>query len=236
MGLGLLQALGANFLNKKNKAIEMCNLHNIDEIRTIDLSSFDSRIKDCTFKIACDVSNPLCGKNGATLIFGKQKGLKNKDLENIDNKIKTFAKLCQKVLNKDLENIASTGAAGGVGFALATFLNAELVLGAELILDTIKFDDHLSNADIVIIGEGKMDKQSLYGKIPITVAKRAKKHGVSKVIAIIGSYDLKEKDIDNSAIDAIFSTINYYTDLETILSNASKNIEQTASNIAKLLI
>ena len=236
VGLGLLQALGVNFLNKKNEPIEMCNLNNIDEIKTINLSFFDSRIKDCTFKIACDVSNPLCGKNGATLIFGKQKGLKNKDLENIDNKIKTFAKLCQKVLNKDLDNIAGTGAAGGVGFALATFLNAELVSGAELVLDTIKFDDHLSNTDIVIIGEGKMDKQSLYGKIPITVAKRAKKQGVNKVIAIVGSYNLEENDIDNSAIDAIFSTINYYTDLETILSNASKNIEQTASNIAKLLM
>lgn len=235
-GIGLLQALGVRFLNVKNEVITRCYPKNISEIKTINLDSFDNRIKESSFKIACDVNNILCGKSGATYTFGKQKGLIDDQLDEIDKAIKAFAKLCKKTLNKDLENLAGVGAAGGTGFALATFLDAELVSGAELILETINFDNHLNGADIVIVGEGKMDKQSLCGKIPITVAQKAKSYNVQKVIAIVGSYELKESDIDNSAIDAIFSCITHYTDLETILANAAKNIEQTANNIAKLLI
>ncbi|WP_150467685.1 glycerate kinase [Francisella sp. SYW-9] len=235
-GIGLLQALGVNFLNDKNKAITDCCPDNLSSIESIDLSDFDSRIKDSEFNIACDVNNILCGKNGATHTFGKQKGLADNQLDEVDKKIKVFAKLCEEKLNKNYENIAGVGAAGGVGFALATFLDAKLVSGAELILETIQFDRYLNNADIVIVGEGKMDKQSLYGKIPITVAQKAKNHDVKKVIAIVGSYELKDADLNNSAIDAIFSCITHYTDLETILNSAADNIEQTATNIAKIII
>ncbi|ORU83124.1 glycerate kinase, partial [Francisella tularensis] len=113
--------------------------------------------------------------------------------------------------------------------------NAELVSGAELILDIINFNNYLNNCDIVIVGEGKMDKQSLCGKIPTIVAQRAKNHNVKKVIAIVGGYELNKSDINDSAIDAVFSSIPFYTDLEHILKNAAKNIEQTAANVAMLL-
>lgn len=177
----------------------------------------------------------LFGKTGATHTFGKQKGIADDQLNKVDEKIKTFADLCNNNLNKNCENVPGVGAAGGVGFALATFLDAKLVSGAELILDTIEFDKHLNNADIVIVGEGKMDKQSLCGKIPVTVAQKAKSQNVKKVIAIVGSYELKDTDLNNSAIDAIFSCITHYTDLETILAHAAENIEQTANNIAKII-
>ncbi|MED7789532.1 glycerate kinase [Francisella sp. 19X1-34] len=234
-GIGLLQALGVEFINDKNEVIVNCYPDNLPSIKNIDLNSFDERIKDSEFKIACDVNNILCGKNGATHTFGKQKGLADNQLDEVDKKIKGFAELCKKSLNKDYENVAGVGAAGGVGFALAAFLNAKLVSGAELILETIKFDNYIQNTDILIIGEGKMDKQSLYGKIPITIAQKAKSQKVKKVIAIVGSYELSDTDLDNSAIDAIFSSITYYTDLETILTNAAKNIEQTATNIANII-
>ncbi|API86512.1 glycerate kinase [Francisella uliginis] len=235
-GIGLLQALGAEFLNDNNDIITHCCPNNLSDIKNINLSNFDNRIKDCSFKIACDVNNVLFGKTGATHTFGKQKGITDDQLNKVDEKIKTFADLCNNNLNKSCENVPGVGAAGGVGFALATFLNAELVSGAELILDTIEFDKHLNNVDIVIVGEGKMDKQSLCGKIPITVAQKAKSQSVKKVIAIVGSYELKDTDLNNSAIDAIFSCITHYTDLKTILAHAAENIEQTANNIAKLLI
>ena len=168
-----------------------------------------------------------------TLTFGKQKRVANKQLKDIDDKIRSFAKLSQKITNKNLDNLSGTG---GVDFALATFLNAQLVSGAELILDTINFDTYLKNCEIVIVGEGKMDQRSLYGKIPITVVKRAKKYNVKKVIAIVGSYELDENHINTSVIDAVFSCILFYVGLESILKNASINIEQTATNIAKLLV
>ncbi|OIN84683.1 glycerate kinase [Francisella sp. TX07-6608] len=235
VGIGLLQALGVKFLNTENKAIELCNLENLSQIKTINLDDFDPRIKNINFKIACDVNNGLYGVNGATFTFGKQKGLDDNQLKDIDNKIHSFAKLCQNSLSKDIANKAGSGAAGGVGFALAAFLNAELVSGAELILDIINFNNYLNNCDIVIVGEGKMDKQSLCGKIPTIVAQRAKNHNVKKVIAIVGGYELNKSDINDSAIDAVFSSIPFYTDLEHILKNATKNIEQTATNIAMLL-
>ncbi|AJI45169.1 glycerate kinase [Francisella tularensis subsp. novicida] len=235
VGIGLLQALGVKFLNTENKAIELCNLENLSQIKTINLDDFDPRIKNINFKIACDVNNVLYGVNGATFTFGKQKGLDDNQLKDIDNKIHSFAKLCQNSLSKDIANKAGSGAAGGVGFALAAFLNAELVSGAELILDIINFNNYLNNCDIVIVGEGKMDKQSLCGKIPTIVAQRAKNHNVKKVIAIVGGYELNKSDINDSAIDAVFSSIPFYTDLEHILKNAAKNIEQTAANVAMLL-
>jgi glycerate kinase len=235
VGIGLLQALGVKFLNDKNEVITNCCPDNLSSIKSIDLSDFDNRIKDSEFNIACDVNNILCGKNGATHTFGKQKGLADNQLDEVDKKIKVFTKLCEEKLNKNYENIAGVGAAGGVGFALATFLDAKLVSGAELILNTIEFDKYLNNVDIVIVGEGKMDKQSLCGKIPITVAQKAKNYDVKKVIAIVGGYELKDADLNSSAIDAIFSCITHYTDLETILANAAENIELTATNIAKTL-
>lgn len=235
VGIGLLQALGVKFLNTENKAIELCNLENLSQIKTINLDDFDPRIKNINFKIACDVNNVLYGVNGATFTFGKQKGLDDNQLKDIDNKIHSFAKLCQNSLSKDIANKAGSGAAGGVGFALAAFLNAELVSGAELILDIINFNNYLNNCDIVIVGEGKMDKQSLCGKIPTIVAQRAKNHNVKKVIAIVGGYELNKSDINDFAIDAVFSSIPFYTDLEHILKNAAKNIEQTATNVAMLL-
>ncbi|MFV9972797.1 MAG: glycerate kinase [Francisella endosymbiont of Hyalomma asiaticum] len=122
--------------------------------------------------------------NGAILTFGKQNGVADKQLKDIDDKILSVAKLSQKITNKNLDNLLSTGAAGGVGFTLATFINSQSVSGSELILDTINFDNYLKNCKIGIVGEGKMDQQSLYGKIPITVAKRAKKYNVKKVIAM----------------------------------------------------
>ncbi|AXA33655.1 glycerate kinase [Francisella adeliensis] len=234
VGIGLLQALGIKFLDVNKNTIQNCKLKDIDNIASIDISNIDSRISTTDFKVASDVDNVLYGQNGATFVYGQQKGLKSYQLSTIDENIKSFSKVCSHITNKNHHSTKGTGAAGGVGYALATFLNAEIVSGAELILDIIGFENSLKAADIVITGEGKMDQQSFNGKVPTIIAQKAKKHN-STVIAIVGSYDFSDNDLDNSNIDAVFSCINHYSDLDTILSSAAHNIEQTATNIAKFL-
>jgi len=232
-GVGMLQALGAKFYNKQNQEISK-NAKEIDQITRMDISNLEKKFKDITINVACDVTNPLCGENGASYIFGKQKGADEKMIKQLDSKLANFAKLCEKTFNKTTKNIEGTGAAGGVGFALVTFLNANLQSGIELIMNSVKIEEKIQKADLIITGEGKMDKQSIQGKTPIGVAKLSKKYD-KKVIAIAGCVDEGYEIVLEHGIDAVFDCTPISNDFKAIKRDAKKNLELTSLNVATCL-
>lgn len=230
-GVGMLQALGVKFYNKENKEISK-GAKEINQITTMDISNLKKKFKDITINVACDVTNPLCGENGASFIFGKQKGADEKMIKQLDNNLSHFATLCEKTFNKSTQHNEGAGAAGGLGFALVTFLNANLQSGIELIMKSVELEEKIKEADLVITGEGKMDKQSIQGKTPIGVAKLVKQYN-KKVIAIAGCLEDGYEIVLEHGIDAVFDCTPISADFETIKKNAKKNLELTAFNVAK---
>lgn len=230
-GIGMLKALGAKFYNNKNQEISV-STKDINQIYSIDISNLKEKFKNIIINVACDVKNPLCGENGASFVFGKQKGADEEMIKLLDKNLFHFANICETTFNKKTQNIEGTGAAGGLGFALVTFLNANLQSGIELIMKSINLEQKIQNADLVITGEGKMDKQSIEGKTPIGVAKLAKKYN-KKVIAIVGCLEERYEIVLEHGIDAVFSCTPISDDFQTIKKNAKKNLELTSLNIAK---
>lgn len=184
-GTGMAEAIGIKFYNSNGKLIENLRGEELENISFIDVSSIDKRIKDTEFVVASDVKNPLLGEKGAANIYGPQKGADSKTIKKLEENMKKFNEIVKKEFQVDLADIEGAGAAGGLGFGAMLFLKAELVSGIEFILDIIKFDKYIENADIVITGEGKIDAQSIYGKAPFGVLERCKRKGID-VFAIAG--------------------------------------------------
>ncbi len=233
VGIGMLQALGVKFLNEEKKEIGFGAKY-IQHIKHIDTSKLDTRLKKIKFKVACDVSNILCGRQGATYIFGPQKGLLDTQLEELDTHIKNFAHLCEETFERKTQIIKGCGAAGGLGFGLITFLNASLLSGIDIVLNRVNLDKALEGANLLITGEGKMDSQTINGKVPIGVAKRAKKKSL-KVIAICGAVEKGYEEVYNHGIDAVFDTVQTVDTLHNVLLNAKDNVKSSAQNIARIL-
>jgi len=234
-GIGMLQALGVEFLDSSDKKVGE-GAKALEKIANISLKNMLPELKQCEFQIACDVNNPLCGTNGATYIYGPQKGVTEELLKIIESGMINYADVTKKVLKKDLSNVAGTGAAGGLGFAFLSFLNAKLTPGIELVLDTINLEESIANADIVVTGEGKMDAQTAMGKAPIGVAKRAKKYNC-KVIAFAGSVTQDAAKCNEAGIDAFFPIVRGITTLEEAMENktAKQNLTDTAEQVFRLL-
>jgi len=232
-GIGMLQALGVKFLNEEKKEIGFGAKY-IKHIKHIDTSKLDTRLKKIKFKVACDVSNILCGRQGATYIFGPQKGLLDTQLDELDTHIKNFAHLCEETFERKTQIIKGCGAAGGLGFGLITFLNASLLSGIDIVLNRVNLDKALEGANLLITGEGKMDSQTINGKVPIGVARRAKKKNI-KVIAICGALESGYEVLYEHGISAVFDTVPNVDSLDNILKNASFNITSSSQNIARVL-
>lgn len=181
-GIGMLVALGVKFYNHFNKKIMM--MDDLKDIVYIDLSGIDKRIYDIELIVLCDVDNPLCGLYGATYVYGKQKGLKDEELSNIDNAMKHYAKLSKDILNID-DTLAGCGAAGGLGFAFQCYLNAKLYKGVEYVSQLLNLREHIKQSDCIFVGEGQMDISSTYGKSPYGVLQIAKEYN-KKVFAFAG--------------------------------------------------
>ena len=227
-GLGMLTALGFNF----GAGIFGRNLAHV---RKIDKEKVPPEIFDCKFKIACDVKNPLTGENGCSAVYAPQKGADGKTVEQMEGWIKNFAELTFQTFNIEKKSVEGDGAGGGLGFAFRTFLNGELVPGADLILDALKISDDLKDADILITGEGRIDDQTLQGKAPLSVAKLAKSVNPKiKVIAIGGG--VKNISAD-SIFDATFSILREPVTVEMAMQPiiATKNISATVENIIRLI-
>ena len=234
-GVGMLQALGFEFYDENDNLVGLGGkvLNQIKRIKT------DNKLKEldeCNFKIACDVNNPLYGENGAAYIYGPQKGATEEIVKELDKGLKNFAEVVKNDLGKDIAHIEGAGAAGGLGFGFLGFLNSKLESGIKIILDEIKLEEVVKDADLVITGEGRLDNQTAMGKAPIGVAKLAKKHG-AKVIAIAGCTTPDAVKCNEEGIDAYFSIVNKAMTIDEAMKkeNATQNMIETTIQIFNLI-
>lgn len=229
-GIGMAHHLGIRFLDKNQNVLEPIP-QNLPLIEDIDTSHLDSRIKNTKITVMCDVTNPLCGKLGASAIYGPQKGANEEDIQFLDQGLKHLVEVCLKKGYQDFSEVPGSGAAGGLGFGLMTFLNGQLQSGIETVLDIVNFDKVVQDCSLVISGEGRIDHQSMYGKVPTGVAKRAKKYGI-ETVCIVGSIG---KEVGNiyDCITTVESCVDHCCDLEEALVNADKNVYQAAFRLAR---
>ncbi|MFZ7305159.1 glycerate kinase [Avibacterium avium] len=230
-GVGMLQALGARFLNAENQSLGYGGEQLIHTAH-IDLSQLDSRLAQVQIEVACDVNNPLCGETGASAVFGPQKGATAQMVQQLDAALAHFAEKVQQQLGINIANQAGAGAAGGMGGGLLLLPKVRLKKGVNIVLETLNFSVQVQDADLVITGEGRMDGQSAYGKTPIGVAKTAKQFG-KPVIAIVGCLREDYEVVYEQGIDAVFPIIRQLDSLENTLRSGKENLISTAQNIAR---
>ena len=233
-GIGMATALGYRFLDDNNQEVKPIGA-NLSSINSIDITKVHPKLNDIDFKIACDVTNPLYGKEGAAYVYAEQKGAKAEDVIMLDKGLKDFSKIINSVFNVDVQSIEGAGAAGGMGIASKVFLKGALESGIQLIKNLANFDDKINQSDWVITGEGKLDLQTLSGKTitGILISAKAKK---IKVAAFCGAVDLEKNDIKNFQIDYTDAVINHSKDLDDAMQNAYNYVKKMASNFAKELL
>lgn len=235
-GIGMLSALGYEFYDEDDNILPPV-FGSLARVRKIKADKVPEELKQCHFKIACDVTNPLCGELGCVYIFGKQKGVQEHEKAQMDKMMRQYADCVEKFAGKHYSDIPGAGAAGGLGFAFLFGLeNVELKSGIDIVLNAIQLDKELKNADIVVTGEGRLDGQSAMGKVPVGVAKAGKKSGC-KVIALAGSVTDNAKACNKEGIDAFFPIIRGATTLNEAMDikNAQKNMKNTAEQVFRLI-
>jgi glycerate 2-kinase len=233
-GTGMATALGIKFFDKNGIELVMRG-DALQKIRSIDVSSIDPRLKHIKVEAACDVTNPLVGPFGASAVFGPQKGATPEMVTLLEKGLNKLGDVIKESKNIDVKDIPGAGAAGGLGAGVIAFLNGRLKAGIETILDIVDFDSTLHEADLVLTGEGRIDSQTIHGKAPIGVAKRAKKYKIP-VIGLAGSLGEGNEAVYEHGIDAVFSIVNGVSTLDEALCNGQKNVELTSENIARSLI
>lgn len=234
-GIGMLQALGFGILDAAGKPVSMGG-KGLQEITAITTENALPELKQCRFQIACDVTNPLCGSHGCSAVYGPQKGATPEMVAQMDTWLQNYADIVKTVLPHSDQNMPGAGAAGGIGFAFAAFLNGKLVSGIDLILREIDIETHIQAADIVITGEGRLDAQTVMGKAPIGIAKIAKKYQ-KPVIAFSGCVTDSAKVCNSHGIDAFFPIVKGACTLDQAMDpeNAYKNMADTAEQAFRLL-
>lgn len=229
-GIGMLQALGFRLLDVAGKDVPRGAL-GLKELATIDASDVLPELDECVFRVACDVTNPLCGKKGCSVVFGSQKGATTADVSRMDKWLAKYAELSSQSGFTTNPDEPGAGAAGGLGFAFRTFTNAKLESGVNIVLAETRLEDYVKEADLVITGEGRLDGQTVMGKAPIGVAKIAKKYGKT-VIAFAGCVSSDAKICNEHGIDAFFPilrstmTLEEALELETAKQNMVATVEQ----------
>ena len=234
-GIGMLQALGFGIMDKSDTPVPLGAI-GLKELDHITYDNVISRLNECTFRIACDVTNPLCGSNGCSTIFAPQKGASPEMITQMDKWLSHYADIAKESRQKADPDHAGAGAAGGLGFAFLTFFNASLESGVKIVLDETRLCDYIKDSDIIITGEGCLDGQTVMGKAPIGVAKIAKKYG-KPVIAFSGCVTKDAVRCNNVGIDAFFPIIRSVTSLEKAMNteNAKNNMEETVEQVFRLL-
>mgnify|MGYP001160798901 CR=1 FL=1 len=230
-GLGMAEALGAILKDKNNKQIKR-GIKGLSSLNTIDLKDIDKRIYNSSFQIACDVNNPLYGPNGATHIFGPQKGFNSDEIKLIDSYMKNYGNLIDSISKREISKHPGSGAAGGIGAAAMYFLNAELKSGSEIILNYLEFEKHCKNIDLIITGEGQIDFQTINNKAPIAVARIAQKYKIP-VFAICGILGKDYQKVYKEGIKKIYPLSKNEKEIEFAINNASKLIAENAYQIMK---
>ncbi len=233
-GYGALRALGARFLDKNGNELPDGGGF-LAELEQIDLSGFAFPIDKVKVVVACDVRNPLYGPMGAAAVFGPQKGASVEAVERLDNGLRRWAEVVKEQTGKDVANLPGAGAAGGLGAALAAFLNAELRSGIDIVLDAVGFDRYLSDTDLVITGEGKLDEQTGFGKAVGGVLKRASGAGVP-VIALAGSCAGDLRNLYDEGLTAAFSIVPGPMTVAYAMSHAQELLMSLAANVSRLVV
>ncbi len=234
-GIGMLQALGYSFLDKNKTPISF-GAKGLKDLAEISDKNVIPELKECTFRVACDVTNPLCGDKGCSAIYGPQKGATPSMILQMDKWLGDYAVLAAKTFPKADANYPGTGAAGGMGFAFLTFTNAVLESGIKIILDETRLEDHIKDADIVVTGEGRLDGQTVMGKAPIGVARIAKKHN-KLVLGFSGCVTEDAIACNGGGIDAFFPILRGVVTLEEAMNhdNAQKNMIATVEQVFRLI-
>ena len=229
-GMGMLEALGFRFIDKDGKVLPGRG-ESMSEVVDIDMSHVSREVKESEFIIACDVDSPFCGPRGAAYVFSPQKGADPQMVAELDAGMEHLAEVIVRTTGKDIRNIPGAGAAGGLGGAFLAFLNSRLERGIEMVLDAIAFDDIIRGSDLVITGEGRVDSQTLTGKTPFGIMKRAQKQNI-RTVAIGGSVKLGDDD-DVSGFDSIWPVTPEGMPLEEAMKaeTASANVRETVKKI-----
>lgn len=234
-GIGMLQALGFGLLDKDNKQVSF-GAKGLNELEYITNNNVIPQLKECEFIVACDVNNPLCGENGCSAIFGPQKGADPTMIMQMDKWLAYYAKLAKEKYPLANAKASGAGAAGGLGFALLTFLNATLQSGIDIVLNETRLEEYIKTADIVITGEGRLDGQTVMGKAPIGVARLAKKYNIP-VIAFSGCVTKDAVKCNEAGIDAFFPVLRSVVTLEEAMNtqNAYNNMADTAEQVFRVI-
>lgn len=233
-GAGMAQALGVRFLNHAGELIQVRG-GNLDQVKSIDLSGLDPRLADTEIIVASDVNNPLCGPNGASYIFGPQKGATPEMVNQLDQNLGHFADVVARQIGRDHRHVAGAGAAGGLGFGLMAFTAASIRSGVELMIEQVQLSEKIAQADYVLTGEGKIDSQTSLGKTPFGVAQLAKQFN-KPVIAFAGLVGEGIEDLFESGFSQIVGINPPDCPLEEALKNAEMNLEKAVAEIVKNLL
>ncbi len=233
-GAGMLMALGASLKNSSGEELELGG-GALADLAEIDLTGFDQRLFDSEITVACDVTNPLTGENGASYVYGPQKGATEEMVLQLDDALSHFAKVSSEKLGKDYSAYPGTGAAGGLGFALIAYCKAKFAAGIDIVLNVCGFEKEIETADLVITGEGRIDGQSVQGKVLYGIGTRAKEKGVS-VFAVGGAVRSDSEALLDHGITAMFSIANGPITLEYAMEHGCELIEQVVKNVMRVYL
>ncbi len=226
-GVGCVSALGGKFLNEANVSIALCG-KGLTDLHKIDLTGLDKRVHECEITVLCDVKNPLYGKNGAAYVYAPQKGADESAVRILDDGLSKLAAVTEKALGEDYSSFEGAGAAGGLGFGLVAFCGAKLMPGIECVLSAADFTAKAEKADLIITGEGRMDSQSLMGKVPFGVAQKS---AGKKVVAIVGVSDIDSVFASEKGIASIIETNPLHLPFDEIKHKAEQMLREATEKI-----
>ncbi len=229
----MAQALGAKLLDASGDELDRGGAA-LEKLDRIDVSELDPRARESTFEVACDVSNPLCGPEGASAVYGPQKGASPEHVEELDTALRHFAHVVRRDLDVEVNHMPGAGAAGGLGGGMVAFLRGSLRPGVDIVLEAVGFREKLEGADLVLTGEGQMDFQTVFSKAPIGVAKLANDRGIP-VVGISGSLGNDYHKVHEHGIDAAFAITSAPMTLEDASANAADLITSATEEVMRTL-
>jgi glycerate kinase len=232
-GMGMASALGVKFLDADGLSLGPGG-GDVGKVKKIIMDGLDPRISQSVIRVACDVTNPLTGPDGASHVYGPQKGADSGMVESLDRNLVHLAGKIVEQLGEDIDRVPGAGAAGGLGAGLMAFLGAKLVKGFEMVADSVDLEEAILKSDLVITGEGRLDGQTRFGKTPFGVAQMSKKHGIP-VIGIAGSVEEEARGLLDHGFDVIMPIQEKPVELSWAIENAEGLIERTGERIARLI-
>lgn len=230
-GAGMAQALGVQLLDHDGEPLQRGG-GALRHLARIDVGGLDPRLAEATVDVACDVTNPLTGDLGAAAVYGPQKGATPETIPVLDEALRRLAEVMRRDLGREVEHVAGAGAAGGLGAGLMAFLGGRLRSGADIVLEAVELDAKLEGADLVLVGEGRMDRSSVFDKAPVAVAKRAKRRGIP-VVAIVGSLGEGYRGVHEHGIDAVYSLAEGPMTLEQAMAGTAPLVERVTEQVVR---